>query len=46
MSEGLPDVKADTIEAREVDTLWTIPNLFTLLRLLCLPMFVWLLFGA
>ena len=46
MSEGLPDVKADTIEVREVDTLWTIPNLFTLLRLLCLPMFVWLLFGA
>ena len=46
MSEGLPDVKADTIEVREVDTLWTIPNLFTLLRLLCLPVFVWLLFGA
>ncbi len=30
---------------REVDTIWTIPNLFTLIRLLCLPLFVWLLFG-
>ena len=29
----------------EVDTLWTIPNLFTFLRLLCLPLFVWVLFG-
>ena len=29
----------------EVDTIWTIPNLFTLLRLLCLPLFLWLLFG-
>ena len=29
----------------EVDTIWTIPNLVTLLRLLCLPLFVWLLFG-
>jgi cardiolipin synthase len=29
----------------EVDTRWTVPNLFTLLRLLCLPLFVWLLFG-
>ena len=25
--------------------IWTIPNLFTLVRLLCLPIFVWLLFG-
>jgi cardiolipin synthase len=33
------------IEQREVDTIWTIPNLFTLIRLLCLPLFVWLLFG-
>lgn len=36
---------AQTVEVREVDTLWTVPNLFTLLRLLCLPLFVWLLFG-
>ena len=31
--------------AAEVDTLWTIPNLFTLLRLLCLPLFLYLLLG-
>jgi cardiolipin synthase len=36
---------AETSEIPEVDTLWTVPNLFTLLRLLCLPLFVWLLFG-
>jgi cardiolipin synthase (CMP-forming) len=29
----------------EVDSLWTIPNLVTLVRLLCLPLFLWLLFG-
>ena len=29
----------------EVDTIWTWPDLFTLLRLLCLPVFVWILFG-
>ena len=36
---------AETVDTREIDTLWTIPNLFTLIRLLCLPLFVWLLFG-
>jgi cardiolipin synthase len=36
---------AESVDLREVDTLWTLPNLFTLLRLLCLPLFVWLLFG-
>lgn len=30
---------------REVDTLWTVPNLFTLVRLLCLPLFLYLLLG-
>ena len=29
----------------EVDTLWTVPNLVTLVRLLLLPVFVWVLFG-
>jgi cardiolipin synthase (CMP-forming) len=29
----------------EVESLWTIPNLVTLVRLLCLPLFLWLLFG-
>jgi cardiolipin synthase len=33
------------IVKRQVDTIWTIPNLFTLIRLLCLPLFLWLLFG-
>jgi cardiolipin synthase (CMP-forming) len=28
------------------DNLWTLPNLFTLIRLLCLPLFLYLLFGA
>jgi cardiolipin synthase len=28
----------------EVDSLYTVPNLFTLLRLLCLPLFLYLLF--
>jgi cardiolipin synthase len=36
---------AETVDTREIDTLWTVPNLFTLVRLLCLPLFVWLLFG-
>lgn len=27
------------------DGLWTVPNLFTLLRLCCLPLFLWLLFS-
>ena len=31
--------------AGEVDTLLTVPNLFTLLRLLCLPLFLYLLLG-
>jgi cardiolipin synthase len=34
---------AERTAPREVDTLWTIPNLFTLLRLLCLPLFLYLL---
>jgi cardiolipin synthase len=36
---------AERTAPREVDTLWTIPNLFTLLRLLCLPLFLYLLIG-
>ena len=30
----------------EVDSMWTVPNLFTLVRLLCLPVFVYVLFGV
>jgi cardiolipin synthase len=29
----------------EVDSVLTVPNLVTLVRLLCLPLFLWLLFG-
>jgi cardiolipin synthase len=38
------ETKVD-VHDRQVDTLLTVPNLFTLVRLLCLPLFVWLLFG-
>lgn len=38
--------RGDAIEVPgEVDSLWTIPNLVTLVRLLLLPVFVWVLFG-
>lgn len=30
---------------RLVEGVWTVPNLFTLIRLLCLPLFLYLLFG-
>jgi cardiolipin synthase (CMP-forming) len=39
------DAVEQAVAKREVDTIWTIPNLFTLIRLLCLPLFLWLLFG-
>jgi cardiolipin synthase len=29
-----------------LDTVWTVPNLVTLLRLLCLPIFLYVLFGV
>jgi cardiolipin synthase len=32
------------VEGGEVDTIWTVPNLFTLIRLLCLPLFLYVLF--
>jgi cardiolipin synthase len=40
-----PPTDDESLALREVDTLWTVPNLFTFVRLLCLPLFVWLLFG-
>ena len=48
MTRDDADLDADSSRGQvvEVDTIWTIPNLVTLLRLLCLPLFVWLLFGA
>jgi cardiolipin synthase len=49
-SRRLTGVGADSAvdrpgEAVEVDGIWTVPNLFTLIRLLCLPLFLYLLFG-
>ena len=29
-----------------LDRIWTAPNLITMVRLLCVPLFLWLLFGA
>jgi len=37
-----------TVESRPpsmLDGIWSVPNLFTLIRLLCLPIFLYLLFG-
>jgi cardiolipin synthase (CMP-forming) len=42
---GQPTAHDAAPPAREVDTLWTVPNLVTFVRLLCLPVFLWLLFG-
>ena len=28
------------------DRIFTVPNLISVLRLLCIPLFVWVLFGA
>ena len=39
------DVEVAAPPPGEVDTLWTVPNLITLIRLLLLPVFVWVLFG-
>lgn len=35
----------DTDEAG-LDRIWTVPNVVTLVRLACIPLYVWLLFGA
>lgn len=32
--------------ARTPHPIWTIPNIFSFVRLLCVPLFLWLLFGA
>jgi cardiolipin synthase len=49
MSEPVPDPASTTeTEARADggDALLTLPNLITIVRLACLPLFLWLLFGA
>ena len=40
-AEGAADETAEGI----LDGIWTVPNLFTLIRLLCLPLFLYLLFA-
>ena len=40
-----PDAAPGTSNPGEVDSIWTVPNLVTFVRLLCLPLFLWLLFG-
>ena len=34
------------MQASVFDRVWTVPNLISLVRLACAPLFVWLLFGA
>lgn len=41
-----PSAAVDAAPPTVFDNLWTVPNLFTLIRLLCLPLFLYLLFGA
>jgi cardiolipin synthase len=43
--ETVPEPGAATSKPSVFDGIWTIPNLFTLLRLLCLPLFLYVLFG-
>ena len=40
-----PDTSVEPTTEGVFDNIWTLPNLFTLLRLLCLPLFLWLLFA-
>ena len=42
-TDGAPG--ADAASASIFDGIWTIPNAFTLVRLLLLPVFLWVLFG-
>lgn len=43
--EATVDDATDRPAERLLDGIWTVPNLFTLIRLLCLPLFLYLLFG-
>lgn len=40
-----PAAQTEEPEAGLFDNLWTAPNIITLVRLLCLPVFLWLLFS-
>jgi cardiolipin synthase len=39
------DTSPDDVPEGIFDNVWTLPNLLTLVRLLCLPIFLWLLFS-
>jgi cardiolipin synthase len=45
LAEPGRDPESAVPPAGEVDAIWTLPNLITLIRLLCLPVFLYLLFG-
>ncbi|HYN31006.1 MAG TPA: CDP-alcohol phosphatidyltransferase family protein, partial [Ilumatobacteraceae bacterium] len=42
---AVPDTAIVDTSPSMFDGIWTVPNLFTLVRLLCLPLFLWVLFG-
>lgn len=44
-SDTTVDASADGVPEGVFDNIWTLPNLFTLVRLMCLPLFLWLLFS-
>lgn len=48
-ADGVGDVESRTGEGvgdPGLDRVWTAPNVITFVRLACIPLFVWLLFGA
>jgi len=44
--QDLPGAGAGEVDEPGLDRVFTAPNVITLVRLLCIPLFVWLLFGA
>jgi cardiolipin synthase len=42
---AVPDTGTVETSPSMFDGMWTVPNLFTLVRLMCLPVFLWVLFG-
>lgn len=44
MADGGPPATS-ALSGIQIRDIWTWPNLFTLLRLVCIPVFIWLLFG-
>jgi cardiolipin synthase len=43
---AVPTAAAPVASSEHLDRILTVPNLVTLVRLLCIPLFLWLLFGA